>query len=472
MPGISNFASTHRDLVSIALYVALLIVGWLLQYSTAGGETISEIFQFEQVQFAKHSVWVLGALFIFWLIQFIPRRIWGSLSWIFYVLSLLLLFLVLLMGSDVKGAQSWIKLGGLSVQPSELAKLSTFLVLSTFLSNISVNVTTNYNRVVANTIILIPLLLILLQPDAGSALVFLASFLVLFREGYSPLPLYFAVSLAFIFILTIKFSVVLVLLLLVVLYDIILLNKARQAENIFLIYTVFVACSLVAAYYGFAQLMLYIHLVIALVGTAYLAFRQKESLFVIIMVAGLAFYALVSTSIEYMFRNILKPHQQERILVWLDPSSGDPRGSLYNVLQSKMAIGSGQMTGKGYLEAYMTKLDYIPEQNTDFVFSALSEQFGFIGASFVLMLFLFLLLRLLYLAEKQKSRFSRIFMLCVACCFFTHLFINVGMTMGLVPVIGIPLPFLSYGGTAMMSFSIMLAICVAIDDSRETAHEI
>lgn len=471
MPAISNYAATRRDFITIALYVALLAVGWFLQYSTSGGQKLSEIFLFEQSQFAKHSIWVLGALFIFWFIQFIPRRIWGSLSWIFYLLSLFLLLLVLILGSDVKGAQSWIKIGGLSLQPSELAKLSTFLVLSTFLSNISVNVTTNYNRLVANTIILIPLIFILLQPDAGSALVFLASFLVLFREGYSPIPLYFAASLAVLFLLTIKFSVVLVLLLLMVLYNILILNKAKQAENLFLIYTVFVACSMVAAYYEFAEMMLYIHAFIGVVGTAYLLIRQKESLFIILLGIALAFYTLVVTSFEYMFQNVLKPHQQERILVWLDPSRGDPRGSLYNVLQSKMAIGSGQLTGKGYLKAHMTKLDYIPEQNTDFVFSALSEQFGFVGSSVVLILFLFLLLRLLYLAEKQKSRFSRIFMLCVACCFFTHLFINVGMTMGLVPVIGIPLPFLSYGGTAMMSFSIMLAICLAVDDSREKANE-
>lgn len=456
------------DSYLLLIYVSLLFIGWLALYSTSGASSSIEMDAINfKSSFGKQTIYIFISLVVFFFIQYLPKRLWGSLSWIFYILAILSLIAVLIIGSDVKGAQSWFKLGPISIQPSEFAKLAVFLSLATLMSNISVNVKNTINRAVANMVILLPLILVLLQPDAGSGIVFLSCFLVLYREGYSPNMLILACILACIFILTLKFSIFSVILYLIFGLNGYWFFQIKNNKHLRWIYIVLVACSIPMAYYGFTIHLILFHMLLSLILAFYLIVCQKDHAIIISTAIFALLMIMYSYSIGFIFHNFLQEHQQARIIVWLDASKGDPQGSLYNLLQSKMAIGSGSLWGKGYLQGNLTQLNYIPEQNTDFIFSGIAEQFGFIGSVFLISLFIFLILRLIFLAEKQKSQFSRIYMLCISCCIFTHFFINMGMTMGLVPVIGIPLPFISYGGTALLSFSIMLAIACALDDTKD-----
>lgn len=464
-----NWSIRGIDGYLLLCFLMLLLIGWLSLYASTGADDLSRLFLFDQnTFFGKQTLWIIIAISLFVLVQFLPKRIWGSLSWFFYFVSLFLLVLVLFFGSDVKGAQSWLRIGSISIQPSEFAKLSLFLVLSTFLSNVSVSIRSWYNRLIANGLILLPLLFILLQPDAGSALVFLACFLVLYREGYSAIMLVVSLLLVAVFVLTLKYSVSVVLFLALFFINIFWISRTTSKSYLYIIYFVFSVCSAVMSSYGYIQWILYLHLIIGLTLGVYLIIKHTDH--EIVFLSGLltSFFVGFAFSIQYIFSHFLKPHQQARIFVWLDPEKGDPRGSLYNLLQSKTAIGSGSWFGKGYLNGNMTKLNYIPEQNTDFVFSGIAEQFGFIGSLILITLYVVLLLRLIYVGEKQKSAFNRVFIYCVTCCIFTHFLINIGMTMGLVPVIGIPLPFISYGGTALLSFTAMISIVCSLDDREET----
>jgi rod shape determining protein RodA len=455
------------DPVLTAAFLVLIVMAWFIQYSATGAEELKMILNFQDAQFLRHTIWLIFSAFLFVGLQYVPGKIWGTMSWYIYAFFILLLIAVLVIGSDVKGAQSWLHFAGFSIQPAEMAKISTFLALSTFMGNVGANVKSTSDRFYANIIVAIPLGLILLQPDAGSALVFLSSFLVLYREGFSSIPLYISILAIIIFILTIAFSVWLSFIVLLILLNSYLIYILRNSRDLFTVYTVLTISSLIASYYGYEKHMSIIHSLVAIILVFWVLYSQKEILKTLFSMLTFSFFSGVALSINYVFLNFLQPHQQERIFVWLDPSKGDPQGSLYNLLQSKMAIGSGHLLGKGYLSGNMTKLGYIPEQRTDFIFSTIAEQFGFLGSCFVVGIFTIMILRLIFLAEKQKSGFSRIFMLCVACCLFTHLFINLGMTIGLVPVIGIPLPFLSYGGSALLSFTFMLGVVHALDDSKE-----
>ncbi len=449
-------------------FIFLLLIGWFSLYSSTGADDLSGLFSLDRTTyFGKQSLWIVIALALFLIIQFIPRGIWGSLSWFFYFGSLVLLLLVLLFGSDVKGAQSWLRVGSISIQPSEFAKLSLFLVLSTFLSNVTVSIKSWFNRLIANGLILLPLFFILLQPDAGSALVFLACFLVLYREGYSAIMLVVSLLLAAVFVLTLKFSPSTVLLLALMTINVFWISRIGTKINLLIVYLVLSFCSVIACSYGYVDVVIYLHLIVAVGLGLYLIIKRTDHEIVILSSLLTGFFIGFSFSIQHLFDHFLRPHQQARIFVWLDPSKGDPQGSLYNLLQSKTAIGSGALYGKGYLNGNMTKLNYIPEQNTDFVFSGIAEQFGFVGSILLILLFTVLLLRLVYVAENQKSVFNRVFTYCVTCCIFTHFLINMGMTIGLVPVIGIPLPFISYGGTALLSFTAMLAIVCSLDDRND-----
>jgi len=337
---------------------------------------------------------------------------------IFYVGTLLLLMLVLVIGHRVGGNQAWISLGGgFRLQPAEFAKFSTCLILARYLSGPNIRVTELKSFAIALAIIGVPMFLILLQPDMGSTLVFISLVFVLYREGLSP---YFLI-IGFLFIV------------------------------------LFVSAIL------FSPLAV-IGVIVAIVALIILLFRRNKRL-VTTVLTGLAICIVFILSVKFIYNSVLKPHQKVRIDIVLGIKS-DLKGKGYNVNQSKIAIGSGKLWGKGYLHGTQTKYSFVPEQSTDFIFCTVGEEWGFAGSVTVIGLYLFLVLRVIMLAERQRSPFSRIYGYGVASVIFFHVMINVGMTIGIVPVIGIPLPFISYGGSSLISFTLLLFVLLKLDSNR------
>jgi len=375
--------------------------------------------------------------------------------------------LVLVFGSTIKGATSWFMLpGGFSLQPSEFAKFGTALALSAFLSSYSSDLNNQKTRLSSMAILILPATLIMIQPDAGSALIFFSFFLVLFREGMPVTPYIIGTLLFILFLSTMLLgssNTVLVVLLLVTFF---LVSNLKKVNLYYYIgFAVFLAAMVACQQYGFEVYAFGVS-VLALVGLSVYHWLFRQPRLGILSLSSAVIAVGVILSVNYAFNNILKPHQQDRLNVWLNPQKCDPQGSLYNVLQSKLAIGSGGFTGKGFLQGTMTKLNFVPEQSTDFIFCTIGEEQGFLGSLAIILLYTFFIFRFTVLAERQRNDFSRMYIYCVAGILFMHFFINIGMTMGLVPIIGIPLPFISYGGSSLMAFTIMVAIVLKLDSHR------
>ncbi|MBP8724701.1 MAG: rod shape-determining protein RodA [Saprospiraceae bacterium] len=446
----------HYDWITIGLYLSLLAVGWLVLYSIHYGQAVTTDYLSFDNPMTKHSMYLLGALTAFGIAQLIGEKFWHTFAYLVYGMSLLLLLLVLFFGSEVKGARAWFSLGGFSFQPTELAKFGTALALSSFMTYYRTNLRQGYFQVIAFGLILSPMLLILLQPDAGSALVFLSFLIMLFIEGLNA---WYFLGIALLF-LTLIVSFI---------YPLASVN-----------YGLIIAALVTAS--AFMRPVRFQWLLVAagaagmvwagnalpqeqrmLLGISLLAFalvilwKLKEEWLALILPAGVAILALVAyTSVAVVSK--LEPHQQERIKVWLKPSECDPRGALYNVLQSKVAIGAGGFSGRGYLNGNMTRLKFVPEQSTDFVFSSIGEEQGFIGAATVILLFCALIYRIFLMSERAEHKFFRTYAACVGGLLLVHVVINIGMTLGLFPIIGIPLPFISKGGSALIGFSLMLGV--------------
>jgi rod shape determining protein RodA len=450
------------DWISFAIVVSLIIIGLMMVYA-AGYQPEAEI-PFFSSQAGKQSIFILVALVILAGSQLIDWKFWSGFAYPFYFFTILLLTLVLIVGSTIKGSTSWFQIGGFSFQPSELAKVGTIMALASFLSHHRTRVSDTRDLMVASGIILLPATLVLLQGDAGSSLVFLSIFLVLFREGLAiwiPVLLF---VLALLFVLTLKYDIFVVLPLLLFAGGIFLLASLKRTQS-----QVLVTLGMIIAALGFAFLGR-LELVIAVAVTFMLyagvqSFLDKQIRQVVLLTLGVTLLFGFSYTSSYIFNNVLEPHQQDRINVWLNPEDCDPRGSLYNILQSKIAIGSGGFTGKGYLKGSMTKLNYVPEQSTDFIYSIIGEEHGFIGSIAVIVLFLILMLRVIDIGERARVPFIRHFAFGVVGVLFMHFIINIGMTMGLMPVIGIPLPFISSGGSSMIGFSLMIGILLSMDSS-------
>ena len=404
------------DWFIILTYLTLCIIGWFNIHAAvydADNPTIVDL----DTNYGKQLIFIVSAVIIGLVILLLDGKFFNAFSPVFYGITLLLLVLVLIIGRNVGGNQAWIPIGSFRLQPSEFAKFATCLLLARYLSSSTVKVQDIKTQVVAAFIILIPTALILLQPDAGSALTFSALILVLYREGLSGYFLVIEGLSILLFILTVLY------------------NKY------------YVIIGVVA----FAGLLIY--------------FFRKNRKMITVFGFGLLFSILFIFSVDFAYTSILKPHQKNRIDVILGKIN-DPRGIGYNLNQSKIAIGSGGMWGKGYLQGTQTKYNFVPEQSTDFIFCTVGEEWGFAGCFVVIGLYLFLLLRIIVIAERQRSPFSRIYGYGVASILFFHFFINVGMTIGLIPVIGIPLPFLSYGGSSLWSFTILLFILLKLDSNR------
>ncbi|MFN8166182.1 MAG: rod shape-determining protein RodA [Bacteroidia bacterium] len=404
------------DWVMVGIFLALVFIGWMNIYAAVFNDEHQSIFDFTQ-NYGKQTIWIACALFIALMILVIDGKFYAAFSYPIYILMLLLLLATFAFSHNVKGSYGWIDLGAYKLQPAEFAKFATNMALAKYLSSLDIRIQDLKTKIISGIIIGLPALIILKQNDTGSALVFGAFILVLYREGLSG-------------------NILLLGLVSVALFVLALLVKKTILLGIIL---------------GIALIFLM------------LIRRNKKN---IMIVAGAALIAVgIVYGVDYFYNHILQEHQRTRIDVLLGKEI-DLKGAGYNVAQSKIAIGSGGFFGKGYLQGTQTKYEFVPEQSTDFIFCTVGEEWGFLGSVVVIGLFVALLSRIIYVAERQRSPYSRIYGYGVACILFVHLMINIGMTIGLAPVIGIPLPFFSYGGSSLWSFTILLFIFIKLDAYR------
>lgn len=422
------------------LYVVLVLLGWANIYAAVYNEEHNSVFDFSQ-RYGKQMVWILAAFVIGFVVLMTDRQFFLSFSFPIYIAMLLLLVGVLIFGREIAGSRSWFDMGGIRFQPSEFAKFATCMAVAKYLSFLNIKIRDLRTKVFSVFLIIAPMLLIILQGDTGSALVYLAFVFVLYREGLSG-------------------NVFLVGLFFVVLFIVTLLLQEAFIQLPF---------SLLLSGKSILILILVLIGLIVLVPFWRNRNTRKGSMFfkqVSLVVLGVFISAsLFVFSVDYVFEKVLSDHQRNRINVLLSIKS-DPHGTGYNVNQSKIAIGSGGFSGKGYLQGTQTKYDFVPEQSTDFIFCTVGEEWGFIGSLIVIGLFMFLIIKVILVAERQRSSFSRIYGYGVASILFFHFAINVGMTIGLAPVIGIPLPFFSYGGSSLWGFTILLFVMIKLDAYR------
>ena len=408
--------SSNIDWVTIFIFIALVVMGWMNIYSASLPLEETYILDTSQI-YGRQLLFIIFTIPIILIILNINAKIFEKFSVLFYGVGILLLLGLFVFGSTIKGQTNWYKIGGFGFQPSEVVKISCSLLIAKFLSDAQVNLKIRKFQYIALAIICVPIGLILLQPDAGSAMIFLALIFVLNREGMPTWYIWTGVVAIIVFLL------------------------ALFVKPLFVVAFVFIA--------------MIIHFI----------FNTKISRNPIVY--GLIFIAITgfTFSVDYVYENVLEPHQKDRIDVLFNDNV-DMKNEGYNLNQSMITIGSGGLVGKGYLEGTQTKGNFVPEQHTDYIFTTVGEEWGFIGSFVVIGLFVFLILRILYLAENQKTKFSRIYGYCVATILFTHFFVNINMLIKLFPTIGVPLPFFSYGGSSLWSFSILLFIFIKLDANK------
>lgn len=471
------------DWVTIFIYLFLIVVGWFNIYGASYDFDQSNMFDFSQ-RAGKQFVWILSAFVMIGIILLLDARMYSFFSYFIYIVVIFLLVATIFLAKDVKGSRSWLELGPITFQPAELAKIATALMLAKYMSGYEHSITHWRKMFVPSMIILLPFSLIVLQKETGSALVFLSFLLMLYREGMSGVVLLLGLLSIVLFVFSIGFSEIaitdtldngtlgmllamLLVLLIQVLYALWGKEKHPKALRWLLLGVLLVAASSYLLERWLVINYAYLSLLVVVLSSFYWLVvghlsRTKKYLYIFwISLSSVLF----TFSADYLFYHVLQPHQQSRIKVLLNMEE-DLRGAGYNVNQSKIAIGSGGLLGKGYLNGTQTKLKYVPEQDTDFIFCTVGEEWGFVGTTILLLVYLFLLLRILAIAERQPDGFARIYGYGVAGIFFFHLMINVGMVIGIMPVIGIPLPFLSYGGSSLWSFTIMLFILLRLDATR------
>ena len=406
------------DWVTVLIYCSIVFLGWLNIYAVTYDESVSTSIFSLDLNSGRQLIFIAGSLIIIAAILIIDRQFFETFAYIIYGAILLMLILVPVVGKEVGGNKAWLGIGSFGVQPSEFAKFATALVVAKVIGSIGFRIDNMRNQLMLFAVIGAPMLLILLQKDTGTALVFTIFLVVFFREGMSPFLLLIGMGSALIFVLTLL------------------------VENQYYLYI------------GVASLLV----ITILMG-------RKKFKRIAMLTAGACMIVMVIGSVDYIVTDVLKPHQQNRIKALINPDA-DPLGFGWNVTQSKIAIGSGGFAGKGFLEGTQTKFDFVPEQSTDFIFCTIGEEHGWIGSLFTIALFMLLLLRVVFLAERQKNKFSRVYGYSVACILFFHFAVNIGMTIGLFPVIGIPLPFFSYGGSSLWGFTILLFIFLKLDAHR------
>lgn len=467
------------DWFTVILYLLLVLAGVVSIYAASYDFDHASIFSFSEFS-GKQLRWIGLSLLLGLVIMLSDYRIYETYAYPFYVFMMVLLAVTAVIAPDIKGSHSWLKLGPVSLQPAEFAKCATALALARLFNSYNFKLKTPASYAKAIGIIILPILLIIAERETGSALAYLALFFVLYREGMSGMVLLAALAAVVIFVVTVKYVDTTVLgmakgefivsMLIMLTSSIMAGLYARSLEvmrNVFLLFAATVGIAFACHGLGWELPWRWIfigEIVLAAVYFVIMGIRERlKPLFIcaIFAVGAVAF----SFSANMLFEH-LAPHQQNRILVSLGIKA-DPRGAGYNVNQSMIAIGSGGLTGKGFLNGTQTKLKYVPEQHTDFIFCTIGEEEGFAGTAAVILLFLTLILRIITLAERQPSTFVRVYAYCVASLFIFHLCINIGMVIGLCPVIGIPLPFFSYGGSSLWGFTILLFILLRLDAARK-----
>lgn len=407
------------DWITIFLYLILVIFGWMNIYSASLTDASASFLDFGQV-YGKQLIWILLSTFLIVIILSVDAKFYERFASIFYLLALILLAGIFVFGKTVMGETSRYVIAGISIQPSEFAKTATALALAKYLSDIHINIKNTSHQIRAFVIVLIPALLILPQPDVGSMLVYSSFFFPLYREGLSIAYLLLALAAVALFILTLFIGPIWLSIAIVVIAGISLLLKKKKKKKHYILYSIAAVLAV-----GF------------------------------------------SISVNYIFENVFEQRHRDRFNILLGREV-DPRGIGYNTNQSEIAVGSGGWFGKGWTQGTQTKGGFVPEQHTDYIFSTIGEEWGFVGSALVIIIFVLLLLRLTYLAERQRSQFKRIYGYSVVGILFFHFLINIGMVIGIVPTVGIPLPLLSYGGSSLWGFTILLFIFIKLDSERSS----
>lgn len=412
-----NINANKIDWVLIVLYGLLVFLGWLNIFAAVYDEQQQQNIFDISLNSGKQLIWIGTSILLIIVIMVMDFRFYNSFAYVFYGVIMVMLLLVMLFGREVAGAKAWFEIGPFRIQPAEFAKFATALAVAKYLEVSTVKLDRFKDLAIAGALIVLPAIFILLQNDTGSAMVFAAFVIVFYREGLNPAFLIIGLAGITIFVLTL------------------------MVNQVYLMIGVGV-------------------LTLLIIGIG------KKSIKRIVAVSGAALIIVgVILSVDYVVEDVLQPHQQNRIKALINPNA-DPLGYGWNVTQSKIAIGSGGLAGKGFLEGTQTKFDFVPEQSTDFIFCTIGEEHGWIGSLVLIALFIVLLLRVVFIAERQKSRFARVYGYSVASILFFHFLVNIGMTIGLAPVIGIPLPFFSYGGSSLWSFTILLFILIKLDAHR------
>ncbi len=453
------------DWITLSVYFSLVLIGWFMVFSTVYDEKNPFAFIDITTTIGSQSLWLVISLVAFFTALTLDWKFWNTLAFPIYAITVLLLILVLFLGKEINGAKAWFSFGFFSIQPSEWAKFGTILAVSSYLSFFKTTASNINIIIVSLALFLGPALLILLQPDFGSSLVFLSFFILLYRRGLSPIVIILMFSVAAIFILSLIYGFYIVTVFLIFLASVSFIFEYEKTQRALLIS---LTTLLIIVFLLFQKETTYLILpsIVTFLSYGFVLLRNKNIKILSLVAPILTVAVLFSFTSSYVFDNFLKPHQQERINVWLRPEKCDPRGSLYNIIQSKLAIGSGGFQGKGFLKGEMTKLNYVPEQSTDFIFTSIGEEQGFIGSLGVIILYTILLIRCIIIAERANLEFIRNYAYGVAGILFFHFAFNIGMTMGLMPVVGIPLPFLSKGGSSLLAFSIMIAVLIKMDMAR------
>lgn len=472
------------DWTTVAFYVALVLMGWISIYGASYNFDQSSIFDFSQ-RAGSQFIWILTAFAIGGMLLLVDSRMYDFFAYFIYAFAIILLIFTIVapnsIAPDIKGSRSWLVFGPVRFQPAELAKIATALALSKFMSSYNYKLKTWKDLLPLGMFILLPIGLIILQHETGSALVFLAFLLMFYREGMNGIVLLLGTFAIVLFVIVIRFSNIpiqvdrgtlgfiaaMLIILLVQVFYAIFFGRNQKEAIILLLGSLVVAVISYVINIWFRVNYNYISIFSIVASCIYWIFvellnRYRKYWFLILFSIGSVLFCF---SADYLFEKVLQPHQQVRIKVLLNMED-DPTGAGYNVNQSKIAIGSGGFWGKGFLNGTQTKLKYVPEQDTDFIFCTVGEEHGFWGSTLVLALYWLFLMRLLKIAERQRETFNRVFAYCVASIFFFHLTINVGMVLGIMPVIGIPLPFFSYGGSSLWGFTILLFILLRLDASR------
>ncbi|MGB0884837.1 MAG: rod shape-determining protein RodA [Chitinophagales bacterium] len=459
------------DWITVILYVLLACIGLAFIYATTYSPINPSFFRFN-TSYGKQFIFFGLSLFVAIVILILDSKFYTSFAYILYGLIMLLLVGVLLFGVEIKGSKSWFKFGAIAFQPAELAKFATVLGLAKYLSSYNINLEKLKDKFTAAAILFLPIGLILLQGDVGSMLVFSSLVFLLHREGLESSFLVIGFGLIFFSVMALLFSsYVLIMSYAFVLILIFFYNRKDAYPILKLIYwsLFFIIINVIFSKFIIPILpenFTFPYIILALLFTIILCvgfFLNRSSKPLIKLLIGVFFaVSFYTLSVNYLFNNILKEHHRNRINIILGKIH-DPSNVGYNLEQSKIAISSGGFFGKGYLKGTQTMLNYVPEQSTDFIFTSVAEEFGFVGSFFLITIYVAFLLRLIFLAERQRSQFSRVYGYGVVSIFFIHFAINIAMTIGLAPVIGIPLPFLSYGGSSLLSFTILLFVFIRLD---------